>query len=95
MREGDIAFGISASGNSPNVLNALRVARAAGAATLGLTGYEGGKLKGLCDLCLIVPSDSMQIIEDLHLSVTHAVFSLVREEICGRAEVMMAANSSK
>lgn len=93
--EGDVAFGISASGNSPNVLNALRVAHAAGAATLGLTGYQGGKLKGLCDLCLVVPSDNMQIIEDLHLSVTHAVFSLVRQEICGRAEVMVAVSSSK
>jgi len=78
----DITFAISGSGKSPNVLRALKVAREAGAFTIGLTGFQGGDMKDLCDLCLTVPSDNMQIIEDLHLSVTHAVFTALRVKIC-------------
>jgi D-sedoheptulose 7-phosphate isomerase len=81
VRPDDIAFAISGSGNSPNVLKALQVAREVGAFTIGLTGFHGGKMKNLCDLCLIIPSDNMQIIEDLHLSVTHAVFTAIRDQI--------------
>lgn len=77
----DIAFAISGSGNSPSVLLALQAAREAGAFNIGLTGYEGGKMKRFCDLCIIVPSNNMQIIEDLHVSVTHALFTLVRHKI--------------
>lgn len=77
----DIAFAISGSGNSPSVLLALQAAREAGAFNIGLTGYEGGKMRRLCDLCIIVPSDNMQIIEDLHVSVSHALFTLVRHRI--------------
>jgi D-sedoheptulose 7-phosphate isomerase len=79
---GDIAFAISCSGNSANVLNALRVARQARAMTVGLAGFQGGKMKELCDQCLIVPSDNMQIIEDLHLCAAHAVFTAVRRKVC-------------
>jgi D-sedoheptulose 7-phosphate isomerase len=79
---GDVAFAISCSGNSANVLNALRVARQTRATTLGLAGFQGGKMKELCDQCLIVPSDNMQIIEDLHLCAAHAVFTAVRRKVC-------------
>lgn len=85
VQPGDIAFGISCSGNSPNVLKALTVAQTMGATTIGLGGFQGGKMKDLCDICLIVPSDNMQIIEDLHLSVAHAVFTIVRNRICSMA----------
>jgi len=78
----DIALAISGSGNSPNVLKALQVAREAGAFTIGLTGFQGGRMKALCDLCVIVPSDSMQVIEDLHVCVNHAIFSTLRTKIC-------------
>jgi D-sedoheptulose 7-phosphate isomerase len=78
---GDIAFAISGSGNSPNVLQALKVAKQAQASTIGLTGFKGGKMKSLCDLCIILPSDNMQIIEDFHLSVAHAIFSVLRQRI--------------
>lgn len=81
VRPSDVVFAISGSGKSPNVLKALRVAREAGAYTVGLTGFQGGEMKHLCDLCLIVPSDNMQVIEDLHLSVTHAVFTALRAQI--------------
>jgi D-sedoheptulose 7-phosphate isomerase len=81
LQPGDVAFAISGSGNSPNVLAALSFARQAGAVTAGITGFEGGKMKSLCDVCVIVPSDNMQIIEDLHLSIAHAVFCVVRHEM--------------
>lgn len=85
VRENDVVFAISGSGNSPNVLRALEYARAANAITLGLTGFQGGKMKDLCDVCMIVPSDNMQIIEDLHVCVAHAVFTTIRHKICDAA----------
>lgn len=87
----DIAFAISGSGNSENVLNALGVARKADAVTIGITGFDGGKMKGLCDICAVVPSNDMQIIEDLHLSMAHSIFRLVSSRMTGRA---MTASSN-
>ena len=87
---GDVAFAISCSGNSANVLNALRVARQARATTVGLAGFQGGKMKELCDQCLIVPCDNMQIIEDLHLCAAHAVFTAVRRKVCHTSSVASA-----
>jgi D-sedoheptulose 7-phosphate isomerase len=78
---GDVAFAISGSGNSSNVLAGLQVARAVGAVTIGLTGFQGGKMKALCDHCVVVPSNNMQIIEDFHLSVSHAIFSVIRDRL--------------
>ena len=88
VRPNDVAFAISGSGKSPNVLNALKIARHAGAFTIGLTGFQGGDMKDLCDLCVIIPSDNMQIIEDLHLSVTHAVFTALKAKISQTCEVV-------
>ncbi len=81
----DVAFAISGSGNSPNVLNALNTAKRAGAVTIGLGGFQGGKMKSLCDRCLIVPSDNMQMIEDLHLCIAHALFTCVRRMLHDRS----------
>jgi D-sedoheptulose 7-phosphate isomerase len=78
---GDLAFAISGSGNSPNVLRGLEMARSRGARTVGLTGFEGGKMKNLCDVCVVLPSNNMQIIEDFHLSVTHAISSVIRRKM--------------
>lgn len=77
----DIAFAISGSGNSPNVLRGLTVARHAGAITLGLSGFQGGRMSELCDQCIVVPSDNMQVIEDLHLCIAHALFTTIRRRI--------------
>ncbi len=79
--KGDVALAISGSGNSPNVLKGLQVAREAGALTIGLTGFQGGKMRPLCDLCVIIPSDNMQVIEDLHVSVNHAIFLSLRNRM--------------
>ena len=78
---GDIVIGISGSGNSPNILNALKLARTRKAKTIGLTGFKGGKMKELCDVCLIVPSDNMQRIEDAHLIIEHALSLYLKEKL--------------
>jgi len=80
-RPGDIAFAISGSGNSLNVLHALRAAKAIGSTTVGLGGFAGGRMRAFCDLCIVIPCDNMQIIEDLHLCVAHSLFTCVRSKI--------------
>jgi D-sedoheptulose 7-phosphate isomerase len=71
---GDVAIAISGSGNSPNVLRAMNTAKDMQLTRIGLTGFAGGKLQDQCDVCVIVPSDSMQVIEDAHLVILHSVF---------------------
>jgi D-sedoheptulose 7-phosphate isomerase len=78
---GDVALAISASGNSPNVLRALRGAKQAGSVTAGLTGFSGGRMLALCDACVVVRSENMQIIEDVHVSVAHSIFTCIRARI--------------
>lgn len=81
IEPGDMAVAISGSGNSMNVVRGLEVAREAGATTMVLTGYDGGRVKSVADICLIVPSDNMQHIEDAHLCVAHAIFTSVRHRM--------------
>jgi len=75
----DLVIGISGSGNSPNVLEAMRVARNGGARTIGWTGFRGGKIKDRVDVCVTVPSHSMEQIEDAHLILEHAVCTTLRK----------------
>jgi D-sedoheptulose 7-phosphate isomerase len=77
----DVAFAISTSGDSPNVLLALKTAREYGALTVGLAGCQGGRMKELCDVCAIVPSDNIRVIEDLHHAMMHSIFTAVRESL--------------
>jgi D-sedoheptulose 7-phosphate isomerase len=81
LRSSDTVIAISGSGNSPNVLRALEFAREMGAKTVGITGRDGGKVAPLCDPCLIVPSNNMQIIEDLHTVTIHGVSSALYNRI--------------
>ena len=90
VRPRDVAFAISGSGNSKNVLNALQVAREAGAITVGISGFQGGQMKVLCDICVVVPSNNMQIIEDLHLAMAHSIFRIVYSRM---SRLAMAASS--
>jgi D-sedoheptulose 7-phosphate isomerase len=71
---GDIAMAISGSGNSPNVIAAMTAARQAGLTTIGLSGESGGQLKTMVDVAVLAPSASMQLIEDAHLVILHAIF---------------------
>jgi len=81
----DVVFAISGSGNSKNVLRALRTARQAGAVILGISGFQGGQMRELCDICVVVPSNNMQIIEDLHLAIAHSIFRIVSSRISSTA----------
>lgn len=81
VRPSDLVIAISGSGNSPNVLRALELARDTGARTVGITGRDGGKMASLCDPCLIVPSHNMQVIEDLHTITVHAIATTLYNRI--------------
>jgi D-sedoheptulose 7-phosphate isomerase len=94
VRPGDVAFAISGSGSSPNVLAGLRAARTTGCVTMGLTGAQGAKMRALCDYCVVVPSSNMQIIEDFHLGVAHAVFSVIRCRLATGLQTRTLAKAS-
>lgn len=74
VRPGEVLIAISGSGRSPNVLRAMEVAQEAGASTIALTGRDGGEMPERSDICLIVPAESMQQIEDAHLVVLHCLY---------------------
>jgi len=76
IKEGDLVIGISGSGNSPNVINAVEYAKEQGNKVIALTGYSGGKLKPLSDVSLHVPIDDMQITEDIHMVFDHLMMSV-------------------
>lgn len=75
--KGDILLGISTSGNSSNIKNALLVARQKGILTLGLTGKGGGVMKELCDVCICVPETETYKIQELHLPVYHGLCQML------------------
>jgi D-sedoheptulose 7-phosphate isomerase len=81
VRKGDIAIGISGSGNSDNVLNAIEFARAEQATTIGFAGFDGGKLKEMVDICVHVPNHCMEQVEDLHLILEHLVCTCLRQAL--------------
>ncbi|WP_411678488.1 SIS domain-containing protein [Caproicibacter sp.] len=83
LREGDLVVGISGSGNSKNVLNAVEYAKSCGNKVIGITGYDGGKLKKLSDVSLHVPVNSMQITEDVHMTFDHLIMSIFYKTMCG------------
>jgi len=79
VERGDVVIGISGSGNSENVLKAIKLANSMGAITIGMTGFDGGKLKGLADLCLHVPSSCMGQAEDVHVILVHLMCTCLRK----------------
>jgi D-sedoheptulose 7-phosphate isomerase len=85
LKPRDVAFAISTSGDSPNVLLALETAKEYGALTVGLAGCQGGHMKALCDVCAVVPSENVQVIEDLHHAMMHSIFTAVREGLLATA----------
>ena len=78
---GDLVIAISTSGKSPNVLRALEAGRRVGVARLGLSGKGGGAMPPLCDLCLIVPSDDTQKIQEVHIAIGHYICMAVEESL--------------
>jgi len=77
----DVVIGLSTSGNSPNVVQALKAAKKKGAKTVGLTGGDGGKLTEVADLVLTVPSNSVPRIQEIHITIGHIVCELVEKEL--------------
>lgn len=72
-KKADMVIGVSASGDSENVIKAVKYARGQGGVTFGICGFEGGKLKDAAEKCLVIKSRDMQQIEDLHLIIFHCV----------------------
>ncbi len=80
-RAGDVLFGITTSGKSPNVLRALETAREMGIVTVGLLGGDGGPARALCDHALVVPSDVTARIQEAHIALGHAVMTLLEDRL--------------
>ncbi len=80
-KEGDVAFGISTSGNSGNVVKGIKKAKELGLHTITLTGGDGGVLAGLSDISLIVPSKKTARIQESHLCIEHTICELVENEL--------------
>ncbi len=77
--KGDILVAISTSGNSKNIINAVNTAKRQKLSVLGLTGKDGGFLKQISDLCICVPSDEVNHIQEMHITIGHLVCSLIEE----------------
>ena len=93
VQAGDVLIGISGSGNSPNVLHAVDVAKAAGATTVGFCGYDGGKLKQAVDVAVHVDYANMAMVEDVHLMLEHAICEkLLALNLTATNEVTTTAN---
>ena len=78
---GDIVIGISASGNSQNVLNALQFAKERGALTIAFTGFDGGRIGKLVDINIHVMSDIIEHVEDIHLMLEHMIVKAIKESL--------------
>jgi D-sedoheptulose 7-phosphate isomerase len=87
LKKDDIVIGISGSGNSKNILKAINFSKKIGAKTIGMTGFDGGELKKVCDLSIHSPAMDMEIAEDIHM----AVFNMVKKEVMS---VLMPKNAS-
>ena len=81
--EGDIFIGISTSGNSENIIQALKEGKKRGIINVGLTGKNGGRMKDLCDFCLCVPSLDTPRIQESHLMIEHILCGMIEEELFG------------
>lgn len=86
LEQGDLILAISASGNSPNVIKACEYAKLKGARIISMTGFTGGKLKELSDLCLHIKSDEYEKVEDVHMAVMHIIVSYFKKRSKGTNE---------
>ena len=77
INPGDLIIAISGSGNSENILRAVKFAKKKGNTVIGLTGFNGGKLKQLSDISVHIPINDMQIVEDVHMMLGHLIFSVL------------------
>lgn len=80
-REGDLLIGISTSGNSKNVLRALSLGRNMGCKTIGFSGRDGGAMSEFCDINLVVPSDDIPRIQEMHIMIGHIIAQAIDDSI--------------
>jgi len=80
-RPGDVLLGISTSGNSVNILRAIEAARRCQVKVIGLTGEPGGKMREACDICLCVPSKSTPRIQEMHITIGHAICEILEAKL--------------
>jgi len=80
-RTGDVLFGITTSGRSVNVVNALRAGREMGITTVGLLGGDGGQALAVCDFCLVVPDKETARIQECHITLGHAILTLLEDRL--------------
>lgn len=78
--KGDVVVAISTSGNSPNVIKAVRKAKELGCKTIGLLGKQGGKILGMCDVEIVVPSDNTPRIQESHIAIIHIICEILDKE---------------
>ena len=78
VEPGDVVIGISGSGDSPSVLNGVKVGKAKGATAIGFIGFDGGKLKDLVNIAVVVPNYNMEQVEDIHLLLEHIITTCLR-----------------
>jgi D-sedoheptulose 7-phosphate isomerase len=83
VQRGDVAVGISTSGNSSNVINGIIAAKEKGAVTVGFTGRSGGRLKDLVDTCCHVSSESTARIQEAQITIWHALCEVIEREMFG------------
>ena len=76
-RPGDVVFGISTSGNSPNVLRGLGAGKEKSAVTVALLGRDGGKAASLADQTIIVPGNASSLIQEMHVMIVHLLCDIV------------------
>jgi D-sedoheptulose 7-phosphate isomerase len=81
-RAGDVLVAISTSGRSANIVAAVKTARLIGIRTIGLTGAHGGAMPDLCELCIKVPADRSDQVQQLHITIGHILCGLVEESLC-------------
>jgi len=81
--EGDVLIGISTSGNSENVLRAIKKAKEKGLQVIGLLGNNGGRIKDFCDVSIVVPSNHIGRIQEGHITIGHIICGLVEIELYG------------
>ena len=80
MDKGDIVIGISGSGNSENVIKVIEYAKKNNITTVGMTGFDGGELRKIVDYSIHIPCSFMEMVEDIHLSITHLISSYFRNK---------------
>jgi D-sedoheptulose 7-phosphate isomerase len=93
-KPGDAVLAISTSGDSPNVLRALTVAKQLGLFTIGLTGRKGGQMRNLVDVCLCVPSDSTPRIQEAHILIIHILSGIVENAFVAAGDSPSRATAS-